>query len=80
MFTVVLSVELGELIILLKASSVLPFNSSDSVGSVAPDSCVVGLLLGVVLDSILELGIVLLTVVVPAPTELEVLLAEFSET
>lgn len=54
-FTVVLTIEIGVLTILLNASSVLPFNNSDSVGNVGIG--VVVLLLGVEVDSILEVGV-----------------------
>lgn len=74
-FTVVLTFELELLKILLNASSVLPFNNSDSIGSVGTGTSVAVLLLKVVLDSVLELGAIwLIMVVAPAPSGIDVLL------
>lgn len=73
-FTVVLSIELveGLLNILLNSSSVLPLNSSDSVGS----GIVVEPLPRVVLDSRLELGVTVETIGVTLTSlGIEVLLA-----
>lgn len=72
MFTVVLDIELGLLTISLKASSVFPFNNSDSVGSVG---------LCVWVGDVGELGATVeITVVAPASTRFEVLLSVVSET
>lgn len=74
MFTVELSIELvdGLLKILLNSSSVLPSNSSDSVGS----GMVVEPLPTAVLDSKKELGVTVeIVVTTPTSTGIEVLLA-----